>query len=115
MNIGRVYPKRVGPTLLTTSAALQFVADKRYGIERWTFTNYSINDLVNVTLYIVPLGASVADGYKIIGELIVAPNDVTTVLIPIVLDIGDKVYALASSLDSINFTFNVNDVEMEIQ
>lgn len=115
MNIGRVYPKRIGPTLLTTSAVLQFTADKRYGVERWTFTNYSINDLVDVTLYIVPSGASVADGYKIIGGLIVAANDITTIPLPIALDIGDKVYALTSTESSVNFTFNVNDVEMGIQ
>lgn len=115
MNIGRVYPKRVGPTLLTASSALQFTADKRYGVERWNFTNYSANDPVDVTVYIVPSGASVADGYKIIGELPVAATDVISVPFPIALDIGDKIYALASTTSSVNFTFNVNDIEMEIQ
>jgi len=112
MNIGRVYPKRVGPTLLTTSAVLQFTADKRYGIERWTFTNYSVNDPVDVTVYIVPSGASVADGYKIIGELPVSTTDLITVPLPIALDVGDKIYALASVASSINMTFNVNETEM---
>lgn len=115
MNIGRVYPKRIGPTLLTGSAALQFTADKRYGVTRWTFTNYSANDPVDVTLYVVPAGASVADAYKIIGELPIAGTDVNTVPLPIVLDVGDKVYAFASTTSSVNLTFNVNDVEMEIQ
>ena len=115
MNIGRVYPKRVGPTLLTTSSVLQFTADKRYGVDRWTFTNYSANNPVDVTVYIVPSGASVADGYKIIGELPVSATDISTVPLPIALDVGDKVYALASSATSVNMTFNVNDVEMGIQ
>lgn len=115
MNIGRVYPKRIGPTLLTGSAVSQFTADKRYGIERWSFTNYSANDPVDVTVYIVPSGGSVADGYKIIGELPVAATDLTTVPFPIVLDVGDQIYALASTTSSINMTFIVNDVEMGIQ
>lgn len=115
MNIGRVYPKRIGPTLLTTSAVIQFTADRRYGIERWSFTNYSTTNPVDVTVYIVPSGGSVVDGYKIIGELPVAATDLTTIPFPIVLEIGDRVYALSSDAVSINMTFNVNPVEMEIQ
>jgi|DEB0MinimDraft_3_1074331.scaffolds.fasta_scaffold07583_5 hypothetical protein len=115
MNIGKVYPKRVGPTLLTASAVSQFTADTRYGIERWSFTNYSATDPVDVTVYIVPSGGSVADGYKIIGELPVAATDLITVPFPITLDVGDQVYALASSTSSVNMTFLVNPVEIGIQ
>lgn len=115
MNIGKVYPKRIGPTLLTTSAVSQFTADTRYGIERWGFTNYSVNDPVDVTVYIVPSGGSVADGYKIIGEVPVSATDVNPIIFPIVLNVGDQVYALAGTASSVNLTFHVNPVEVGIQ
>lgn len=114
MNLGRVYPKRVGPTTLTTASVLQFTADKRLFIERFTATNYSASDS-SITLYLTPSGASVADGYKLCGALVVPANDLTPIPIPVALDVGDKIYALAGDNTAVNLTFNVNDVEMSVQ
>lgn len=114
MLIGRVYPKRIGPQTLTTSAVLYFTADKRYSIERFTVTNYSVTD-ANVTLHIVASGESVDDSNKLLGAVTVTANDLTTIPAPVVLDAGDKVYALASETSTLNLTFQVNDVEVGIQ
>lgn len=114
MNIRKVYPKRVGPTTLTTSAVLFFTADKRYAIERWTLTNYSASD-ATATIHIVPSGSSTADGNKLLGAVAIVANDMTTVPAPIILDVGDTVYALASANSSINLIFHVNDVDTESQ
>lgn len=114
MNIGRVYPKRVGPTTLTTSSVLQFTADKRLFIERFLVTNYSGSDST-ITIYLVPSGASVADQYKIVAALPITTLDQVSIPYPIPLENGDKIYALAGANTAINLVFNVNDVEMSYQ
>lgn len=114
MDIRKVYPKRVGPTTLTTSAVAIFTADKRYGIERFVFTNWSAAD-ATVTLHIVTSGGSVGNGNKVMGGQTVTANDQTTVQLPIILEVGEAVYALCSATSSVNLTFLINDVEINLQ
>jgi hypothetical protein len=114
MNVGRVYPKRVGPTTLTTSAVSYYTADKRSFIERFSVTNWNSADS-SITIYIVPSGESVADGYKIVGGMVVAANDQTSILFPVALEENDQVYALAGDASAVNLTFNVNLTEMSVQ
>ena len=112
MNIGRVYPKRVGPTPLSGSATSVFTADKRYGIEQFIFSNLSASDQT-VSAYIVASGSSASSSNAFLTGVTVPANDVMPVKFPTFLNVGDSVYALASA--STNITFNVNDVEMGVQ
>lgn len=114
MNLRNVYPKRIGPIALTTSAASVFFADKRYVIERMMFTNITAADDA-VTVYIVAAGSSPAESNKICGTMVVPLYDVVIMGFPVILNTGDSIYAFASTASTINMTFNVNDVELEIQ
>lgn len=114
MILNKVYPKTVGPSTLTTGSVLYFTADKRYMVERWMFTNIAAADST-VTLYIVPSGSSVGNSYKILNAVTIPVNDQTSIQIPIVLEVGTKVYALAGDASAINFYFNINDVEFGVQ
>ncbi len=114
MILERVYPKRVGPSTLTASAVTYFTADQRYAIERFTFANWTATDRT-ATLYVVPSGQSVGNSYKVLGEITVPANDTTTVVLPVILDSGDFISALASATSSINLVFNVNKTETSVQ
>lgn len=114
MNIRKVYPKGVGPAFLTTSAVSQFIADKRYGIERFSIANVSSSD-ATVSVHIVRSGLSVADSNKVIGDFNLPANDQTTIELPVILEVSDVISASASANTSITLMFNVNDVEVGIQ
>jgi hypothetical protein len=113
MNIGRVYPKRVGPAAVATgSATAVFTADKRYGIERFVVTNNQGAD-ATITLHVASSGVAAATGNRIVSTMTVPASDVAIIEIPIMLDNGDVVYAVGSS--AINLMFNVNDVDIGAQ
>lgn len=114
MNIRKVYPKGIGPSFLTTSAVTQFTADKRYGVERFCIANVTGTD-TTISLYVVRAGGSVADSRKVLGELNIPANDQTTIELPVILEVGDFISALASASTSLTLMFNVNDVEVGIQ
>lgn len=112
MNLRNVYPKRIGPTALAASAASIFEADKRYGIERFMLTNGAGTD-GTASVYIVVSGGSPGATNAILIDGTVPANDMMIISFPIILNTGDRVYA--SSPDTINITFNVNDVEIGAQ
>ena len=113
MNIGRVYPKRVGPVAVATgSATAVFTADKRYGIERFVVTNNQGVD-ATITLHVAASGVAAATANRFVSTMSVPASDVVTIEIPIILDNGDVIYAVGSA--AMNLMFNVNDVDIGVQ
>lgn len=108
----RPYPKRIGPAAMPTGAAASvFEAPERLIVQRFAFANTTAGTLA-VTLYVVPSGGAAGAANQIIPALSVPANDVIVVLCPVLLERGERIYALATG--AVNLTFLVNDREAEI-
>lgn len=112
MALRKEYPKRVGPAAMPTGvAASVYQAPERVIINEFTFANTTAGALA-VTLHIVSSSGTAVVGNQTIPATSIPANDVQIVKSPIVLEAGERVFALAAG--AVNLTFNVNDRETEV-
>ena len=112
MALRAVYPKRVGPAAMPTGAAASvYTAPERVVIQRFTLSNTTAGNLA-VTIHVVSATGFANTGNQILPALIVPANDTLVVAAPIVLEGGERVFALAAG--AVNLTFLVNDRETEV-
>lgn len=112
MALRKEYPKRVGPAAMPTgTAASVYQAPERVVVRNYTLSNTTAGTL-NTTLHIVSASGSASAGNQILPALSVPANDTIVVAAPTVLELGDRIFALASG--AVNLMFNVTDRETEV-
>lgn len=113
MSLRTKYPQRVGPAAMPTGAAASvFQAPERLTIHRWTFSNTTAGSLA-ATIHVVSASGTASVGNQIIPAVSIPGNDVVVPPhAPIVLEAGERIFALASG--AVNLTFLVNDRETEV-
>lgn len=112
MALRKEYPKTVGPAAMPTGvAASVYQAPERVLIRQFTLSNTTAGNLA-VTIHKVSATGSASVGNQILPALVVPANDVLVVAAPLVLEGGERVFALAAG--AVNLTFIVNDRETEV-
>lgn len=109
MALRKEYPKTVGPAAMPTGvAASVYTAQERVMIREFTLSNTTAGNLA-VTLHRVTATGAANVGNQILPALVVPANDVLVVAAPLVLEGGERIFALAAG--AVNLTFVVNDRE----
>lgn len=112
MALNKIYPKAVGPDPMPTGvAASVYTAPERVVIQRFTFSNTTAGILA-VTLHKVSATGTASVGNQIIPAMSVPANDTIVVGAPVVLEAGERIFALAAG--AVNLLFNVSDREPEV-
>lgn len=112
MALRKEYPKTVGPAAMPTGvAASVYQAPERVTIRQFTLSNTTAGNLA-ATIHKVSATGSAAVGNQILPALVIPANDVLVVAAPLVLEGGERIFALAAG--AINLTFIVNDRETEV-
>lgn len=112
MALRPIYPKRVGPAAMPTgTAASVYTASERVVIRHFTLSNTTAGNLA-VTLHVVGVTGTAQAGNQILPALTVPANDTLVVAAPLVLEGGERIFALASG--AVNLTFIVTDRETEV-
>lgn len=112
MALRKEYPKTIGPAAMPTGvAASVYQAPERVIIRGFTFSNTTAGNLA-ATIHKVSAAGSANVGNQIVPALSTPSNDVLPVLAPVVLEAGERIFALAAG--AVNLTFIVNDRETEV-
>jgi hypothetical protein len=102
MPLRMTFPKRVGPTLLTTSNVTLYTAPERVRMKSLVLSNSS-GSAATVTVEIV--------SEPIISGLSIPANDIAMVGLDVTLERGEAVKARASVGGAMRVTFTVSDQE----
>lgn len=109
MALRAVYPRCIGPTAMPTGvAASVYQAQERVMIREFTLSNTTAGNLA-VTIHRVSATGTAVVGNQVLPALVVPANDVLVVAAPLVLEGGERIFALAAG--AVNLTFIVNDRE----
>lgn len=112
MALRKEYPKTIGPAAMPTGvAASVYQAPERVLVRQFTLSNTTAGNLA-VTIHKVSSTGSATVGNQILPAISVPANDVLVVAAPLVLEGGERVFALAAG--AVNLTFIVNDRETEV-
>lgn len=103
-------PRRLGPTNISTTTATWYTAPEPLTLTDVMVTNWG-GASASVNLYLVPGGSTFANGYKLLGDLVVAAHDVARLdSIDLPLIVGD-VLAIRASTTEVNIVAKVTDEE----
>jgi hypothetical protein len=88
--------RMAGPTALTTSSAVLFTATKKTLLRQLVLANTSAS-AVTATVSLVPSGGTAGTSNRLLGGASVAANDDQVLDLWQVLEVGDKLAALAGT------------------